>query len=264
MTAARRIAFWITGALLALTIAGVVLSAVLLAPLDRDVVVHWNAAGEPDRWGPAWTYVAIIGGTGLLLTVIALVFALWRVRPPAEVEPPEPIELAPGEVAAWTRTVLPGAVFYWALGVAATVSIAGAVIVILATSGRGWPAVFLPIVVLVALALTAGWRVSAGPKGLKVRGLFGIPVFRVRANDIADVAAVAVAPMREFGGWGVRGVIGADGHWRTGIIVRAGHGIQVTRRNGRQFVVTVPDAATGAAVLKAYAGTSFTAQPTAG
>jgi hypothetical protein len=54
-----------------------------------------------------------------------------------------------------------------------------------------------------------------------------------------------VNPLAEFGGWGWRW--GADG--RVGVVLRAGEGIQVTRTNGKRFVVTVDDAQTGASVL---------------
>lgn len=259
MTAPRRIAFWIAGALFALTVAGLVTAGVLLAPLDRSVVVHWNVAGEPDRWGPAWTYLVLIGVVGLVLTGIALLFGLLRMREPDEIADPAPIELAPGEVAAWSRTVLASRGFFWAIGVGIAFAFIASAIVIAATSGLAWPVLILPVGLLVLLALTAGWRVSAGPTGLTVRGLFGVPVFRVSASDIAAVSAVGIHPMRDFGGWGIRGALGRRGEWRTGIIVRAGDAIQVRRRNGREFVVTVDDAATGAAVLKAYAGGSSTA-----
>ncbi|HWL01871.1 MAG TPA: DUF1648 domain-containing protein [Microbacteriaceae bacterium] len=252
MTRARKVAFSMAALLLLLTIIGVVLSAVLLSPLDREVVVHWNLAGEPDRWGPAWTYPVLIAVLGLVLTAIAIGFAFLRMRGPVEVVDPEPIRLAPGEVAGWSRTVMASAAFYWAVGSAIVVTAAVAAVAIWATSGRAWPTVFLPVLLIVLLALTGGWRVSAGPRGLTVRGLFGLPVFRVRTADIAGVVAVGIQPMRDFGGWGIRGALGRDGHWRTGLIVRAGDAIQVTRRGGKRLVVTVDDAATAAAVLKAY------------
>ncbi|OJX70160.1 MAG: hypothetical protein BGO95_03905 [Micrococcales bacterium 73-13] len=253
MTRARRIAFWIAGALLALAVVGVVLAGVLLAPLDRQVVVHWDLAGEPDGWGPAWTYLVLIGVCGLLLAGIALVFALVPAPAARPVVDPEPIELAPGELAAWSRRVHVSWGFICAVLAAVAVTAAIAGLAIAATSGRAWPAVLLPILLLAALGLTGGWRVSAGPTGLTVRGLLGVPVFRVRTRDIADVVAVGVHPLRDFGGWGIRGAIAAGGHWCTGIVARAGEGIRVTRVSGRQLVVTVDEAALGAAVLKAYA-----------
>lgn len=258
MTKARRIAFWVAGGLLVLTGAGLAIAATLLQPLDQEVVVHWNIAGEPDRWGPAWTYLVVIGVTGVALAAIALMIGLFKMRDPEGVVDPEPIELAPGEVAVWTRTATAAPGFYWAVGLGIAFSIAASVAVVLATSGRGWPVVILPVTLLVLLAATGGWRVSAGPSGLTVRGLFGLPVMRVPVDDIERVVAVGVHPMRDFGGWGIRGAIGPTGHWRTGVVVRAGDAIEITRRSGKQFVVTVDDAATGAAVLKAAAASFST------
>jgi len=252
MTRARRIAFWIAGALLALTIAGVAVAVAALQPLDQEVVVHWNVAGEPDRWGPASTYPFLIAAVGLVFTGIALVFAFARLRDPDAVVDPDPVELAPGEIAAWTRRATAAPAFSWAIGIGIGFTILACAVVIPATSGRGWPMAILPVLLVVLVGLTGGWRVSVGPAGLSVRGLLGIPVMRVPIADIESVVAVGVRPMRDFGGWGIRGAVGRGGHWRTGVIVRAGDAIQVTRRGGRQFVVTVDDAATAAAVLKAY------------
>jgi hypothetical protein len=55
-------------------------------------------------------------------------------------------------------------------------------------------------------------------------------------------AAVEVSAFGEYGGWGVR--FGRSGNW--GVITRAGSAIEVQRRSGANFVVTVDDAATGA------------------
>lgn len=251
MTRARRIAFWVAGGLLGLTIAGVVVSLVALQPLDQEVVVHWNIAGDADRWGPAWTYPLLIGIVGLVFTGIALMVGAFPMRDLGAVADPEPIVLAPGELAAWTRTATAATGFYWAIGTGIAFSIVASIVVITASSGRAWPIVVVPALLVVALALTGGWRVSAGPTGLTVRGLFGLPVMRVPLADIASADAVGVHPMRDFGGWGIRGAVGRGG-WRTGVVVRAGDAIEGTRRSGKQFLVTVDDAATAVAVLRAY------------
>lgn len=53
---------------------------------------------------------------------------------------------------------------------------------------------------------------------------------------------------RAFLGWGIR-VIGR----RIGVLIREGEAIEVTRTDGRVFIVTVPQAARGAALLNAVA-----------
>jgi hypothetical protein len=69
-------------------------------------------------------------------------------------------------------------------------------------------------------------------------------------GDIREVNAVQVSPTAEFGGWGWR----MDGTGRSGIIMRAGSAVQVTRASGKKFVVTVDDADTAASVLAALIG----------
>src|SRR5690606_36580405 len=111
--------------------------------------------------------------------------------------------------------------------------------------GLAWLAFLAPSSLIVLLALMPGWRVSAGPTGLTVRGLLGIPVIRVPLADIADTAAITLLqPLVDFGGWGYRWIIGPGGKSRTGVVVRAGEALRVTRRDGRELIVTVDDAAT--------------------
>ena len=61
-----------------------------------------------------------------------------------------------------------------------------------------------------------------------------------------------VSPLAEFGGWGYR--VGRGG--RVGVVLRTGEGLQVERSGGRSFVVTIDDAATGAALLNTLAARS--------
>ena len=58
----------------------------------------------------------------------------------------------------------------------------------------------------------------------------------------------------EFGGWGIRFGRGR----RLGIVMRSGEALDVQNRNGSALVVTVDDAATAAALLKAVAARSGT------
>ena len=58
--------------------------------------------------------------------------------------------------------------------------------------------------------------------------------------------ALNVKPMNH-GGWGHRGSLLLLG--KAAVVVRRGDAIEVTLRGGRQFLVTVDDAETGAALL---------------
>jgi hypothetical protein len=84
-------------------------------------------------------------------------------------------------------------------------------------------------------------------RGLTIAcGPLGWPRHTVPLADIASAERTDIDPWR-VGGWGLRKVPTRPG--ATAIVVRAGDGIRVLRRDGRELLVTVPDAATGAALL---------------
>lgn len=94
---------------------------------------------------------------------------------------------------------------------------------------------------------------SVGPNGLLARSIIGWQRLRVALADIAAAGVVEVDPMAEFGGWGVRWVIGPRGKGRWGILTRRGPALEIVRRDGRSLVFTVDDSATAASVLEKYA-----------
>jgi hypothetical protein len=61
---------------LAIVAAGVVIQLVLLPQVPATIAVHWNAAGEPNRYAPAWTQplatLAFGAGIALLLGLTTL------------------------------------------------------------------------------------------------------------------------------------------------------------------------------------------------
>jgi len=106
------------------------------------------------------------------------------------------------------------------------------------------------LVVGLALILLGAlrWTVTVDATGLSVRSVVGLRV-HVPLDEVEGAAVTHVAPIRQFGGWGLRvGVRGA-----TGVITRKGEAIDVTRTGHRRTVVTVDDAATGAALLNTLA-----------
>jgi hypothetical protein len=113
---------------------------------------------------------------------------------------------------------------------------------------RMWIPALTLLLVGVAFATSASFRVRVGPDGLLVRSMVGFPRVHVPLDDVVSVRAVDCNPFGEFGGFGWR--LGLDG--RTGIVLRRGPAIEVERRGRRPLVVTVDGAAVGAAVLRAY------------
>ncbi|MEU1312724.1 hypothetical protein ABZ419_28055 [Streptomyces cinnamoneus] len=153
----------------------------------------------------------------------------------------ERLTLGDSESAGWTRVagsrVLPLT--------GALVAAAG-VIVGLTT---GWlPA--LPLLITgVPMALLTGARVTADRHGITVTpSLAPWPRLNVPLQRIAEAGHRTVDPLRDFGGWGYRARPGASG-----IVLRSGDAISARLTTGSEFVVTVDDAATAAALLNTLA-----------
>ena len=159
----------------------------------------------------------------------------------------EPLDLADGERAMWVRTTAMNRAGMVAI-VASIVALAIGTVVVAATGSTVWWVMLGVTVLLVILAVTTcGFRVRVDDRGLVVHSPIGFPRFTVPLAEVEAVTVRNVNPTAEFGGWGIR--LAPDGSF--GIVLRSGEALQVTRRNGRRFVVTVDDAATAAALLEA-------------
>ncbi|MFF3544184.1 DUF1648 domain-containing protein [Streptomyces platensis] len=143
----------------------------------------------------------------------------------------------------------------------------------------GWSRIIssTPLIVLGALLLGAGLMVGVLADWLSAAGLlFGgaavlplasvrvtvdrrglvltptllpgrIRLRRIPVGRIAEAGSRRIACFAEFGGWGYRIRAGASG-----LVLRSGEGLVVRLTNGREFAVTVDDAATAAALLNTY------------
>jgi hypothetical protein len=151
------------------------------------------------------------------------------------------LPLAPGERAVWSA---------WA-GTPPAVLVAIPAVVLLPTAvtvALGTAPVFLLLLLVLVVAVLEGSlaaRVWVDQRGLTVRSPFGWPAYTIPLAEIAAVAVTEVSPLRDYGGWGWR--IGRRG--RPGVVFRSGAALEVTRGDGRRFVVTVDGAAEAAALL---------------
>lgn len=157
--------------------------------------------------------------------------------------------LADGEEAVWVRRVssTAGGRTGWYLAVGLLLGLA---LWLGWASGSWWAAALL----LLPLPLAAGmlvWDVRVAPDGLTARARLGRPRLHVPAAEVEAADVVDVEPFAQFGGWGLR--IAPDLSGTVGVVVRKGEGIRVQRSGGRRVVVTVDDAADGAALLNTYA-----------
>ena len=153
------------------------------------------------------------------------------------------LALPDGEVATWVRRidwVHPGVV----------VAICAAFAAVMGLTTRTW---WFAAVLFAFLATLVGglssWTVTVDARGLVARARLPRPRVVVPLAEVEHAEVVQVSPLREFGGWGLR--MGLDG--RVGVVLRGGESLEVTRTGGRRVVVTVDDAATGAALLNTLA-----------
>ncbi|WP_203581298.1 DUF1648 domain-containing protein [Microbacterium hibisci] len=190
-----------------------------------------------------------------LASAVAVGVAAWFLQPRQDAAtghpaPATPLALSATERAVWVRTTAMNTGGAVAVVVAA-LAVAVAAAVAWLTGGGAVLAGVLTVLALALLALAAttlAFHVRVDGTGLHVDSLLGIPRFHVPLAEIDSASRVEVTPMAEFGGWGVR--IAPHGR-RFGVVLRAGEAIEVLRRSGKRFVVTVDDAGTGAALLEA-------------
>lgn len=303
---------------LAVLAAAVAVQCLLLGDLPDRVAIHWNLAGRPDGWAPAWSVPLMTAGFGgalvatlgvpvahavhrgergptyrllaavsagvamplaILLTgtlwpqtgggevrILPLLFAAlalataagvlgWWVQPaqraPETRHSVPPLPLAAGEQPVWLETATADRTPVAILGGAILATALGALLGWAA--GAAWPVLVglaaAALVCLVVAATTLAYRVRVAADGLTVTSLAGLPRFHVPIGEISAVRVDDdVAPIGRYGGYGVRMTAGT-----TAVIVRRGPAIVVDRAGGRSFAVVVDDAATGAALLTAYA-----------
>lgn len=188
---------------------------------------------------------------GLSAAVVALVLG-WFLQPkgPAvdavQATPAGSIPLATNERAAWfgTATMARIGVVVLLVGLA-TIAIA-TVFTLAAGEATGWILAAVTLFIAVTVCIMLVFRVRVNADGLVVRSIVGWPRTHIPLERVAKVETVLLDPLREFGGWGWR--IAVDG--RRGVVLRAGEALQVTRDDGRVFVVTVDGAADAAATLQ--------------
>ncbi|QEO09722.1 DUF1648 domain-containing protein [Protaetiibacter larvae] len=201
-----------------------------------------------------------LGGWLLVAAVIALALGAvaWfllpkAVSPTEDATPAAPMPLVPGERTVWIATtrVQGGAIV--AILSAVGFALAASLFAIVVSDGLVWPLALIPLLLLVMCAIGTVWRVRVDSTGITVGSRpFGVPRTRIAVSDISRVETRHVEPLADFGGWGWRWAPGRS----FGVVTRRGEAIEVQRRDGRRFTVTVDDAATGAALLAAYTATA--------
>lgn len=168
---------------------------------------------------------------------------------PVEAEPVHANADGTDEFGEWKRSVTAPTLIWWVMIGAIALLVAISVVIVIFEPSI-WFVALLPAVLVYPIISCITWHVTVSSDGLTARSILGWPVIRIPAESIERVELTSVEPMAEFGGWGLR--FGVDRRW--GIILQKGEAIQIRRNDGkRTFLVTVDDAATGAAILSSFA-----------
>jgi hypothetical protein len=214
--------------------------------LPATVLVGWTVAttwivgvaatidaGSPEAATLGWWI-------GIPLLGIPWAVATYAVLPrrsqstPHDLAPTLPVPLGPGERAAWTGYVHGR----WAGVLALAMALAT---VASALMGALWLAVLFLVLAVLGGAFTSV-TVQVDRAGLSLSS-WNIRWRRIPLDSVDEARVTEIVPL-EWGGWGYRFTPRG-----TAVVIRAGEGIVVTRRDGRPFAVTVDDAAQGAALL---------------
>ena len=195
-----------------------------------------------------WAFLAA------LVAGVAAGFAGYYLQPAQRApEPPavevDAIALGDTEQVAWIRPARSAA---WLRGlliaVVALLAIGTALVAALDDRSTVWIMLAATVLIVVMFAMLTAFTVRVDEAGLAVRSRIGFPTLRVPLADVKSASVTSIEGFSEFGGYGLRWTPAG-----TGVILANGEALRVERANGKAFVVTVDDAATGAAVLTALA-----------
>ncbi|PAZ17180.1 hypothetical protein CLM62_04150 [Streptomyces sp. SA15] len=108
-----------------------------------------------------------------------------------------------------------------------------------------WQAGLLPLVLGLTCVAFAGVRVTVDRRGLTVAStVLPRPRLALPLGRIVSASSVQVNAVGDFGGWGYR--VRPN---RRGVVLRSGEALSVRTAGGREYVVTVNDSTTAAALL---------------
>lgn len=211
----------------------------------------WMQRGLSDAADATNVLPVLVSAFGALLLLSA---AGWVLQPDVEATGPVTLtstrlpSISAGERVVWMGTASMARAGVVTIGFTCILLVGVTAVMLLQAPGSAWIPLLVLVVVGLALAATASFRVRAGADGLIVRSQLGFPRLHVHLNEITSVRAIECHPFAEFGGMGWR--VGLDG--RTGIVLRTGPAIEIRRRGKGAVVVTLDGAETAAATLQAH------------
>ncbi|MFE3448123.1 hypothetical protein ACFXJ8_04230 [Nonomuraea sp. NPDC059194] len=203
---------------------------------------------------PVWTQARNVGWHVVaVLTVAAAVGVLagflLRGEPDQSApdgEAPPRLRLRPGQRSVWVSRVSNAWLVAVTVGAALLTVACGVLTLMGLMPGAGWPLLGVAAFVLACGLLTSSATVRITEDGVAVGfGPLGWPVRRIRLSKIERAWSEQRVPS-QVGGWGIRGLPGA-----AAIMLRGGDCLILRYRSGGQLLISVDDAARGAALLNA-------------
>ncbi|MCK1797075.1 DUF1648 domain-containing protein [Streptomyces sp. XM4193] len=148
------------------------------------------------------------------------------------------LSMSPGQQASWTRTVGTTGLGLLVVG---SVLLAAVLAAALGAWLAALPSLLFGLLPLAFLSL----RVTVDRRGVRIgSGVLAGVGKTIPLERIEGARSQRISPMKDFQGWGYRVRAG-----RSGLVTRAGEALTVELVGGREFVVTVDDSRTAAALL---------------
>ncbi|MEU7891636.1 hypothetical protein AB0B45_02100 [Nonomuraea sp. NPDC049152] len=203
---------------------------------------------------PVWTQARTVGwdvAVVLAATAAAGVIAglLLRGAPDQatpEGEAPPRLRLRPGQRSVWVGRVSNAGLIAVTMGAALLTAVFGVLTLMGLMPGAGGPLFGVAALVLACGLLTSTVTVRITEDGVAIGfGPLGWPVRRIRLSKIERAWSEQRFP-NQVGGWGIRGLPGA-----AAIMLRGGDCLVLRYRSGGQLLISIDDAARGAALLNA-------------
>ena len=232
-------------------------TAVMIAAIAGSLQPQRGLADARDTDGGAVGQIMLLGALiGLVLAVIAYLSVPKGSDASVAATSPATLHLQPSEHAVWRSRARSAA--WLRVGIPAVVLLT-LIVTLLTTPTPWWVVVLMLLILGVLLSTLLDWTVVVDHTGLRVVSFGGVFRFRVPLAAVVRADTGALNGLGEFGGYGIRVVPG-----RFGVITRSGEALLVTRSDRpTQFVVTVDDANTGAALLNGLRERLDTASPEA-
>ena len=139
----------------------------------------------------------------------------------------------------WRNWAWNGKFIWFFVGIVLLFAVIGAAVFLDETTSTTDRLIVVPILLVVtALLLIMHNWITVEPGSVKI-GYF--PFYRktMQYSEISDLSMVDIQPVREFGGWGVKGLARS----RNGLLLGGypARGLRIETRDDRRYVVTFPN-----------------------